>query len=47
MPSAEAESPYAIDNTGILSTAAFGITCSVTPVDNGVMTIGFLPFTES
>ena len=36
-----------MDRIGILSTAALGISCSVMPVENGVMTTGCLPFTES
>ena len=37
----------AIDNTGILSTLAFGISCSVMPVEYGFTTVGFLPLIDS
>jgi hypothetical protein len=33
LPSAAAESPYANDRIGVLSTAAFGMSCSVMPVE--------------
>jgi hypothetical protein len=33
LPTAEADRPYAIDRIGILSTAAFGMSCSVMPVE--------------
>ena len=36
-----------MDSTGILSTAAFGISCSVIPVEYGLTITGFLPLVAS
>ena len=36
-----------MDRIGILSTAALGMSCSVMPVEYGLMTTGFLPLTDS